>query len=140
MGKIILFTAIVFSTILAIRARKKQEEVFDDLDLVESCYSCYSSHSWDDCYDKEESETCWDECKLKRCDRCYMMYDPSMRLYKKGCTYKEACENAQRYLCDGSDCEVVCCDSDDCNGASSVSRCLSLLVAVAVLALLRNFF
>nr|QNH72546.1 toxin candidate TRINITY_DN924_c0_g1_i1 [Ceriantheomorphe brasiliensis] len=143
MNTIAIFV-VVYCSLVAVKGRERRvdvaEEIFDYRELVDTCYSCYSSHSWDDCYDKEERKSCEDECKLKKCNRCYKMYDKTNNLYRKGCTHEDDCDNAVRDLCKGADCEVFCCYGNRCNGASGITWSVVLVTMTAVISLFKQWF
>ena len=89
-------------------------------------------------------------CFLARCGKAHTEYKSgaiSMKLYARGCSSKDICENAKQNVlkaCEDAkaagadaDCEVNCCSGDLCNaGATPVVSGL-LILSCALLALFR---
>jgi len=103
-------------------------------DEVDSCYHCFSTTSWTDCYDQEYREDCRDYCRSRgiACDRCYKYYDITNNLYVKGCAQKVNCDNAWRDLCMSPECEIHCCDGNNCNGSARLSVSLGIVFAMVL--------
>ena len=101
------------------------------------CYDCLSTTSWDDC--KATSK----ECVLGT-DTCAKLYLKvgSTKMFNKYCTYSALCSKDTNPYCKGvfgsNECDVNCCDEDNCNAGStsSISGILLLTCALASLMIL----
>ena len=101
------------------------------------CMTCTSSKSWDDC--KATSQDC-----VSPANRCFKVYLKAgdLKSFGKGCVPEAFCDKDANPICKAAtgsfECEVNCCDSDDCNAgaATRISGILLLTCAMASLMIL----
>jgi len=97
-----------------------------------SCYFCASSSSWDDC--KEKSGECGPG--LDRCAKVYLKVGEA-KSFAKYCVASAGCSKDGNPTCKGQigsfECDISCCDGDNCN-AGSTSRISGILLLTCALA------
>ena len=98
------------------------------------CLSCLSDKSWDDCKGKSKS------CVAPVTDDCIKMYlkSSSEELFVRGCSTNDNCDTNINALCrDAYECDIYCCNGDDCNAstATHISGVLLLSCALASLSI-----
>ena len=96
------------------------------------CYDCLSTKSWDDC--KGTSKDC-----IGGADRCAKVYfkAASSKIFAKYCTLSALCSKEKNPTCKNAigsfECDISCCDGDNCN-AGSTSRISGILLLTCALA------
>lgn len=100
--------------------------IFSVLGLI--CYQCTATVSWERC--RTTTKTC--HPNSDRCAKAHYKYGDVVH-FNKNCIPKRQCTKETYYFCKRADeCDVTCCDSDDCNAGSLflVSGILFLTCAV----------
>ncbi|CAH3140342.1 unnamed protein product [Pocillopora meandrina] len=80
------------------------------------CLSCASKKSWDDCKGKSIS------CKAPATDACFKIYlkSGSTESFERGCSTYAGCDTETKPLCkDANECDIYCCNSNDCNAGNA---------------------
>ena len=108
--------------------------------MSRDCMQCATTESWEKCNADMKSVTC-----NYGQDSCYKLTVESsvLNTYTKGCATETNCASSQDFadLCGNvADCEVLCCDSDDCNGAEGFQAKILVVLAMSVLAVIVSFF
>ena len=108
--------------------------------MSRDCMKCTSTKSWEDCNENMKSVTC-----NSGEDSCYKLTMESSVLnsYTKGCTNTAECSASdvvEKICGDIADCEVLCCDSDDCNGAEGIQAKILVVLAMSFLAVITSYF
>nr|QNH72548.1 toxin candidate TRINITY_DN37438_c1_g1_i1 [Pachycerianthus maua] len=102
---------------------------------VDSCYTCRSVKSWDDCNSNMKKTSCSGKCGSKTCDACQKTEGSKagVTAYTKECSVETICE-ATEDICAvaNTECKAWCCTGDDCNGVSGTMASL-VVVTTALL-------
>lgn len=107
---------------------------FDDLAFVFflvsagyglKCYFCSSTKSWDDCASSKKEMAC-----TAPLDRCFKLKEDALgkTVYAKGCGASSQCDVVE---------DMNCCSEDLCNGGKVPMVSAIMLLACALVALLR---
>ena len=103
--------------------------------LAIKCNICVSSESMEDCKEREKSADCSRASLGFVADRCVKMsVDYSgFKSFVKSCFSKQLCEQGNEVFkkckqVGGAECEMSCCDSNDCN--SGTAPLVSALVMI----------
>ena len=100
------------------------------------CLSCTSEKSWDDCKEKSIS------CKAPATDACFKIYlkSGSTELFERGCSTNAGCDTETNPLCkDANECDIYCCNGDDCNAGTATHTSGVLLLSCALASLVIFF-
>ena len=103
---------------------------------VELEVSCTSEKSWDDCKGKSIS------CKAPATDACIKIYlkSGSRELFARGCSTNAGCDTETNPLCkDANECDIYCCNGDDCNAGTATHTSGVLLLSCALASLVIFF-
>jgi len=104
--------------------------------ISRQCYQCLSFHSFKDC----DANRISGYCSSRACSKV-KIYSASGSVYAKGCA--KTCSSSAVPQCNkpGVKCEVSCCSSDYCNGASGplVNGILLIAMVTATFMILFGF-
>ena len=105
--------------------------------ISRQCYECLSFHSFKDC----DANRISGYCSSQACSKAKVYSASGHRAYAKGCA--KTCSSSAVPQCNkpGVKCEVNCCYSDNCNGASGpmVNGILLIAIVTATLMILFGF-
>ena len=104
------------------------------------CYSCKSTNSWDECKSARTTETCDTGPEKAWCAKVYLT-SGGLEYFEKYCIPPRACKQDYNPTCieKGSntfDCDIYCCDSDDCNAGPAFLVSGILLISCALASLM----
>ena len=107
--------------------------------ISRECYQCLSTHSWGDCNDKRIKVQCLGSTRCVKAS-AHRKSGYTDEAYVKGCA--ATCSASDLDICRNPNykCEVSCCSSDYCNGASGpVFSGLLLIVTASFVFLFGGF-
>ena len=118
-----------------------QKEKLTDFSCMSSvlgliCYQCHSTESWDRC--RTTTKTC--PASKDRCGKVQYKVD-NVDHFRKDCIPKSGCVKDGNFWCTRhNECDVNCCDGNDCNVGSLflISGILFLTCAVISVVSLTN--